>query len=908
MSQATLTIRNLAIILAALTTEADASNLILLNDTTWHAGEVHDLTDVTVQIANGATLTIEKGGEVKNGRFEVFGALNAVGAPDALVYFRDVSISMANNDPLAINEGQINIAYANIIGASSYIMPRNGVGYGAVTLTDSIISYTNYMPYLGLGYPIADAHIERNIFYLSGGISTATDNNVSVYIKNNAFAEQLTPAVENRDSSSGATVAENNSFLSTDRMAFVLQNGYGSDSNSAAISAADNYFGTTDTALIDEMIYDRKDDLSVASFISTSHISEPSPDAPRLFVGTDGNDTLIGGGAGNGLLVGKEGTDTVVYGNASDQYKVNISSPYFRYDLINVYKIIHIAVSNANGSGGVDLLDDVERLQFSDKSIAFDIDGNAGKAAKILGAVFGKDAVANAVNVGIYLQLLDDGMSYEEVMMLALNTKLGAGFSDSDEIRLLYRNIAGTEPSLADLNYWIKTIASGQYSQASFGVMEAELELNATRINLAGLVTTGLTYINATDDNTIVGTSGPDVLASSDGNDVIDGLSGVDTVVYSDAHDQYVISLDAPDAIVSNKTGNINIDRLKNVERLQFSDQSLALDINDNAGKVAKVLGAVFGKDAVANVFYAGIGLQLLDEGRSYEALMMLALKTKLGIGFYIGDEVRLLYRNIVGRQPSQAEFDYWTKATASGQYTQASLGIMAAELELNAANINLARLAKTGLSFIDTTDTNAVVGTTSSDRLAGSVKNDVIDGFSGIDTVVYDDAYAQYMVSLNDSVVIVRDSTGNTGIDVLRDVERLRFSDQSLAFDIGGNAGKVARILGAVFGKESVANAEYAGIGLQLLDDGMSYEELMMLALNTKLGAGFSDADEVRLLYQNIVGTEPSQADLDYWTGTIASRQYTQASLGIMAAELELNANNINLTGLAKTGLAYHN
>src|SRR5690606_17188846 len=154
-------------ILTALTTEAAASNLILLNDTTWHAGEVHDLTDVTVQIANGATLTIEKGVEVKSGRIEVFGALDAVGAPDALIYFRNVSISMANNDPLAINEGRINIAYANIIGTTSYIMPLNGVGYGSVTLTDSIISYTNYMPYLSLGYPIADAHVERNIFYLS---------------------------------------------------------------------------------------------------------------------------------------------------------------------------------------------------------------------------------------------------------------------------------------------------------------------------------------------------------------------------------------------------------------------------------------------------------------------------------------------------------------------------------------------------------------------------------------------------------------------------------------------------------------------------------------------------------------------------------------------------------------------
>ncbi|MBF6649310.1 hypothetical protein [Methylobacter sp. BlB1] len=67
MSQATLTIRNPAIILAALTIEADASNLILSNDATWHAGEEYDLTDVTVQIANGATLTIEKGARLKTG-------------------------------------------------------------------------------------------------------------------------------------------------------------------------------------------------------------------------------------------------------------------------------------------------------------------------------------------------------------------------------------------------------------------------------------------------------------------------------------------------------------------------------------------------------------------------------------------------------------------------------------------------------------------------------------------------------------------------------------------------------------------------------------------------------------------------------------------------------------------------
>ncbi|WP_027159934.1 hypothetical protein [Methylobacter luteus] len=903
MRQASFKIRNLAIIFAALTSaDAAASNLIISTDTTWHAGEVPDLRDQSVQIANGATLTIEGGAEVERGDIQVFGTLNVVGRPDALVDLRGVSITITNNDPDAINDGRVNIAYAYIIGANSSLFVRAPDYHGSITLTDSIVNYTNYWPSVGLGYPIADAHIERNVFYVAGGIHVGTNNNVSVYIKNNVFAELLTTAVENWASDSGATVVENNSFLNTN-LALSLENRY-EDSSHAAISAADNYFGTTDTALIDEMIHDKKDDLLADSVISTSHTNAPSPGTPRFFAGTDGNDALVGGGAENGFLIGGPGIDTVVYGNASDQYKINSNRPYVRSTLISTDIIRHIAVSDTTAGAGVDMLEGVERLQFSDKSIAFDIDGNAGKVARILGAVFGKDAVANAEYAGTYLALLDKGMSYEDLMMRALNEKLGIGFSDADEIKLLYQNIVGSQPSKANLIHWTATIASGRYTQASFGVLEAELESNATNINLAGLAETGLNFISPTDSNIIVGTANPDTLTGNDGNDIIEGLAGIDTVVYNDAHGQYTVSLNGAVATVGDN--GMGIDTLTGVERLEFSDQSLALDLNGNAGKVARILGAVFGKDAVANVFYTGIGLQLLDDGMSYEELMQLALDTKLGAGFSDADEVRLFYRNLTGSQPSQADLDYWTGIIASGQYTQASLGVLVAELELNATNINLAGLEKTGLIFLSASNKNdMILGTAGPDVLSESAENDIIDGLSGIDTVIYGDAHDQYMISLNGPAAKIGD---NTSIDHLMSVERLRFSDQSLALDIDGNAGKVARILGAVFGKNAVANAEYARIGLQLLDDGMSYEELMMLALNTKLGAGFSNAAEVRLLYRNLVGSQPSQAELNHWIGTIASGQHTQASLGVMAAELELNATNINLAGLVKTGLVYTN
>ena len=43
----------------------------------------------------------------------------------------------------------------------------------------------------------------------------------------------------------------------------------------------------------------------------------------------------------------------------------------------------------------------IERLKFLDKTIAIDLDGNAGITAKVIGAVLGKDAVKSSSIFGI---------------------------------------------------------------------------------------------------------------------------------------------------------------------------------------------------------------------------------------------------------------------------------------------------------------------------------------------------------------------------------------------------------------------------------------------------------------------------------------------------------------------------
>lgn len=192
-------------------------------------------------------------------------------------------------------------------------------------------------------------------------------------------------------------------------------------------------------------------------------------------------------------------------------------------------------------------------------------------------------------------------------------------------------------------------------------------------------------------------------------------------------------------------------------------------------------------------------------------------------------------------------------------------------------------------------------------DSLNGGGGDDILNGQDGIDTAVYTGSRSAFSITRNtDHSFTINDNTHTEGTDTLNGIERINFSDDHLALDIDGNAGITAKILGAVFGKDSLANKEYAGIGLKLLDGGMSYNDLMELAINTKLGAHASDTAIVNLLYTNVVGAAPATSDLNYYTGLLQNGSYNEGSLGILAADSTANAEHIHLIGLAATGLEF--
>jgi serralysin len=198
-------------------------------------------------------------------------------------------------------------------------------------------------------------------------------------------------------------------------------------------------------------------------------------------------------------------------------------------------------------------------------------------------------------------------------------------------------------------------------------------------------------------------------------------------------------------------------------------------------------------------------------------------------------------------------------------------------------------------------------VGTAGNDTIVGNSANNNINGGAGVDTVVFSGPRSAYTVTSGSTGWTVADTAaGRDGTDTLTNVERVRFSDTTVALDINGNAGTAAKVLGTVLGASAVSNKQFVGIVVGLLDGGMSYPDLMKLAMNTVLGAGYSSDAEVRLLYQNLVGTVPSNSDLANFSGLITSGQLTQTSLAVLAADNSINTNNIRLVGLATTGLEY--
>ena len=165
-----------------------------------------------------------------------------------------------------------------------------------------------------------------------------------------------------------------------------------------------------------------------------------------------GNDTLIGG-SGNDNLIGGTGIDTAVFSGQAQQYFVGLNPEGFFE--------VRDTVANRNGT---DLLTEVERIRFSDISVALDISGTAGQAYRIYEAVLGR--APDLVGLGYWINDMDNGVSLTTIAQgfiasKEFQDKYGVNPSYETYINLLYQNILGRAPDAIGLNYWVSNMQKG---------------------------------------------------------------------------------------------------------------------------------------------------------------------------------------------------------------------------------------------------------------------------------------------------------------------------------------------------------------------------------------------------------------------------------------------------------------
>jgi hypothetical protein len=215
-------------------------------------------------------------------------------------------------------------------------------------------------------------------------------------------------------------------------------------------------------------------------------------DKKDIFVLGQGNDTLTAtnngdilvGGEGNDVMDGGKGVDKAVYTGTSKDYKVSIGADG------------KVTVADTVASrDGTDALVGVERVSFADKSIAFDINGNAGAGYRLYKAAF--DRQPDSAGLGYWMHALDGGANLaNDVASGFLASKefqdlYGANTTTTTFIDNLYQNVLHRTPDAEGAAYWARTIDSG-VSRASILTNFSDSNENIDQV--ASLVGNGIAY------------------------------------------------------------------------------------------------------------------------------------------------------------------------------------------------------------------------------------------------------------------------------------------------------------------------------------------------------------------------------------------------------------------------------
>jgi Ca2+-binding RTX toxin-like protein len=434
------------------------------------------------------------------------------------------------------------------------------------------------------------------------------------------------------------------------------------------------------------------------------------------------------------------------------------------------------------------------------------------------------------------------------------------------------------------------------------------------------------------NDNTLYGAGGNDILNGGEaddtlqggaGNDTLDGGAGLDFATYYDATGPVAVNL----ALGTTTGAGVGTDTLIGIELVVGS----AYDDQLIGGNPANGSAATDGFE----LFRGGAGNDTIDGGMGFDRTDYTdstgAVNVTLG-GASAGtasdgwggtdtliniEEARgSAYNDILTGSDSGVYESF--EGRGGNDIIDGKGGFDRANYSTSPASVTVNLLASAAIDGWGGTDTlinvEGVRGSAFNDLLTGDVQNnylegrsgnDIIDGGAGVDTAAYNGNRAYYVVTKTTAGWTVTSSA--EGADTLTNIERLKFADAAVAFDISGTGGQAYRVYQAAFNRTPDAGG--LGYWIKQMDDGTSLNSvaagfIASAEFKSVYGANPTNAQIVAKLYDNVLHRPGETAGVNFWVGELNAGSRSVAE--VLAGFSESAENQAGLIGVIGNGFAY--
>lgn len=201
-------------------------------------------------------------------------------------------------------------------------------------------------------------------------------------------------------------------------------------------------------------------------------------------------------------------------------------------------------------------------------------------------------------------------------------------------------------------------------------------------------------------------------------------------------------------------------------------------------------------------------------------------------------------------------------------------------DAQLGRLGVNVNAAGNIANALLYNNDTRSVIENASAgsgnDTIVGNSANNTVNGGGGRDTFVYTSSGSSVTFNKNGDGSLTFNATSiGLGTDTFVDVERISFTNGTMAFDLDGNAGQTYRLYKAAFNR----TPDDAGLShnVGLMDGGLSIFDMASAFIDSQefqntYGVNVDNTAFVTLLYQNVLNRAPDQVGLDGWLAELSS------------------------------------